>query len=342
MKIAEASIQSTSARKFEASKEVSQRLELFSGGDALSAADEGAFVLDIGSNSAILTGRTYLNTDTESSEDRETNIKLKLIEDFIYQMTGKRVRLKSPMLGSSSGTSGATQNTRELRAGQQRDGWGLVYEYKETTRENENLKFSSSGTITTADGRTVQFNLDFIMSREYVNNNYINIRMGDAAKVDPLVLVFGGGTPTLSKAKQAFDLNSDGQSEQISFAIDNSGFLTLDKNGDGLINDGSELFGPQSGNGFSELRTYDIDGNGWIDESDEVFSKLSVLSMREDGEKVLFKLGDLGIGAIYINETGTSFNIKDEVSQYGQMKSSSIFLRENGTAGTVHHIDLAV
>ncbi len=36
----------------------------------------------------------------------------------------------------------------------------------------------------------------------------------------------------------------------IAFATGNSGFLAFDKNADGMINDGSELFGPESGNGF--------------------------------------------------------------------------------------------
>ena len=38
-------------------------------------------------------------------------------------------------------------------------------------------------------------------------------------------------------------------------------FLSLDKNSDGIINDGSELFGAASGNGFADLAKYDEDGN---------------------------------------------------------------------------------
>ncbi len=39
------------------------------------------------------------------------------------------------------------------------------------------------------------------------------------------------------------------------------------------INDGSELFGTSSGDGFKDLATYDEDENGWIDENDSIFSK---------------------------------------------------------------------
>jgi hypothetical protein len=339
MKIAEASIQTSSAHKIETSREVSEKLEIFSAGNS---ADEPAFVLDIGSDRAITTGRTYFSCDQEYAEDEDTQIKLKLLEDFVFQLTGKQVKLRSPKMRINSGSTEAAAAGKEIKGTRQRDGWGLVYEYKELTKESENIKFSATGTVTTSDGRTVEFNLEFLMSREYLREHYINVKAGDAAKVDPLVVVFGKATPVLGKIKEAFDLDSDGEPEQISFATEGSGFLALDKNEDGSINDGSELFGPTSGNGFSELRAYDIDGNGWIDESDDVFGKLSVLTMSKDGQKMTFKLGELGIGAIYLNEIGTAFGIKDEAGEYGEMRSSSIYLRENGTAGTIHHIDLVI
>ncbi len=341
MKIADASIQSSNAHKLETSREVSEKLEIFPGA---SSADEPAYVLEIGSDRAIATQKTYLCCDRESSDDEDTQIKLKLLEDFIYQLTGKQVKLRSPKVKINSGSAeiAAATAAKELRAARQRDGWGLVYEYRELTKESESIKFSAAGTVTTTDGRTVEFNVQFLMSREYIREHYINVRAGSAAKVDPLVIVFGNGAPVLSRIKESFDLDGDGKPEQISFAAENSGFLALDKNEDGQINDGKELFGPTTGNGFSELRAYDIDGNGWIDEADDVFGKLSVLTMSKDGKKMTFKLGELGIGAIYLNEIGTAFSIKDEAGEYADMRSSSVYLKEDGTAGTIHHIDLVI
>ena len=49
-----------------------------------------------------------------------------------------------------------------------------------------------------------------------------------------------------------------------------------------------------------------------------------------------------GIGAIYLNDISTQFSLIDESDHYGDMKSSSVFIRENGTAGTIHHIDLSI
>ena len=63
---------------------------------------------------------------------------------------------------------------------------------------------------------------------------------------------------------------------KISFVGSGSGLLALDKNGDGIINNGTELFGPNTQDGFSELSKYDSDGNGWIDENDSVYDNLRI------------------------------------------------------------------
>ena len=51
----------------------------------------------------------------------------------------------------------------------------------------------------------------------------------------------------------------------------------FDRNGNGKADNGSELFGVASGNGFADLRRLDEDRNGWIDESDAAFDRLQGL-----------------------------------------------------------------
>jgi hypothetical protein len=46
---------------------------------------------------------------------------------------------------------------------------------------------------------------------------------------------------------------------------------------DGRVNDGRELFGPITGDGFAELAAYDDDGNNWIDENDGIYDNLSIV-----------------------------------------------------------------
>ena len=77
----------------------------------------------------------------------------------------------------------------------------------------------------------------------------------------------------------------------------------MDRNGDGKINDGSELFGTKSGDGFKDLASYDADGNGWIDENDAIFSQLKIWTKDEDGKDKLICTEKTRMLVQYILET---------------------------------------
>ncbi len=79
-----------------------------------------------------------------------------------------------------------------------------------------------------------------------------------------------------------------------------SGFLGLDSNNNGRIDNGKELFGTQSGDGFADLARYDSDGNGWIDEGDPVYARLKVWLKDASGADKVISLADAGVGAIYL------------------------------------------
>ena len=141
-----------------------------------------------------------------------------------------------------------------------------------------------------------------------------------------------------------FDIDCDGKMDEVSMLREGSGFLALDKNGDGKINDGSELFGTRSGNGFADLAVYDEDGNGWIDENDEIFDKLRVWSKDKDGKDVLKTLKEADVGAIYLGSTNSQFSLTDKKDNevLGAVRSTGIYLKEStGMAGTVQQVDLA-
>ncbi len=110
-----------------------------------------------------------------------------------------------------------------------------------------------------------------------------------------------------------------------------------------MVNDGTELFGAMSGNGFEELAVYDEDSNGWIDENDSIYEDLMIWVKDQAGENQLFAIGQKGVGAIYLGSVQSSFDIKnDENEMLGQIKSSGVFLKEDYSVGTIQQVDLVV
>lgn len=208
--------------------------------------------------------------------------------------------------------------------------------------EKEEVAFSSTGTVTTADGRQISFSLDVGMSRkfsQYYKEEYDIVQLQQVC--DPLVINFDQEVAELSDQKFFFDIDADGRKDEVSMLGSGSGYLALDKNEDGKINDGNELFGPQSGNGFQDLAQYDEDGDGWIDEDDSVWSRLKIWCKDENGEDILYTLREKGVGAICLQNAATNFALNNEQNaSKGYIRSTGIFLYENGNVGTVQHLDL--
>lgn len=210
-------------------------------------------------------------------------------------------------------------------------------------REEECTTFSTTGTVKTADGRELSFNLEFGMSRRfeaYYEETYVTA-VRDYC--DPLVINLDTNIAQVSDQKFFFDLDCDGTEDEISSLHSGSGFLALDLNEDGVINDGSELFGTKSGNGFADLAKYDSDSNGWIDEADPIWEKLLIWTKDEDGRDKLYHLSDLGVGAIGLTNVSTQFalNSQKDNSNNAMIRNTGIFLYENGTVSTIQHLDLA-
>ncbi len=221
--------------------------------------------------------------------------------------------------------------------------WGFIYQESQRYAEMESLSVGMQGVVTTADGRSINFDLSLALSRSYYSESSLEMRAGAALK-DPLVINYGGQPAQLSLNKVEFDLvQQQAGMESITQLNAGSGYLALDRNGNGSIDDGSELFGPNSGNGFAELAQLDEDGNGWIDEGDKIFSQLQIWQPNSDGSQSLTAIAKLGIGAIYSRGIDAPFDYKTADNQLqGQLKQAGVFLFEDGRAGSVQQIDLAV
>jgi hypothetical protein len=212
--------------------------------------------------------------------------------------------------------------------------------------EAEQMTFASQGEVVTEDGKIIEFSLDLSLDRAFLSKTeqetLVHTWKEQVILTDPLVISLDGRLPLLSDTSFEFDLDNDGEKEKVSFVSSGSGFLAFDQNNDQKINNGSELFGPGTGNGFKELAVWDGDKNGWIDENDDVFSQLSVWTRDENGEDRLISLKDAGIGAIYLESAATGFDMTGPDNFLkGRLKSSGVFLFENGNVGSIQQIDLA-
>ena len=219
--------------------------------------------------------------------------------------------------------------------------WQRVTATSYERTEREYTAFRSNGYAVTEDGRSISFGVEFSMSRSF-SERFESLSSETYILTDPLIINLDSNVTSVSDMKFRFDLDGDGQEEDISFAGEGSGFLALDLNGNGVIDDGSELFGTKSGDGFSDLAAYDEDGNGWIDENDAVYSKLCVWVKDADGSDRLLSLKEANVGAIYLGSVSTEFSLNDEMTNETNavIRRSGVYLRETGEAGTLSHVDL--
>ncbi|MBI1760884.1 MAG: hypothetical protein HYR56_05540 [Acidobacteria bacterium] len=356
MQIASSNIQLSSTRIYAATQQSDERLRVWTGnhrpdfeatepghsGTAPRRRAHDAVAISAPGRQAHAQSAATQSADGLSSDDEA---KLLLLEKVIEQLTGKKLNLHLVRPADLKPDPQTEQAAAELaKAGSNAPaGFGVEYDRVERSAESEQTTFSATGVVRTTDGKEIKFNVDLNLSRSFVTQNEEHLRLGDAVRKDPLVINFNGTAAQLTTDKISFDLDADGSAEQISFVKPGSGFLALDKNGDGRINNGSELFGPTTGDGFGELAAYDTDGNQWIDEGDAVFNKLRVWTKDAAGNDSLLSLKQAGVGALNLSNVATQFSLNDTANQQlGQIQSTGIWLGEQGGAGTIQHVDLVV
>ena len=156
----------------------------------------------------------------------------------------------------------------------------------------------------------------------------------------------------------AFDLNGDGvqtisiHDSQANFDFGygqevahgwlsaEDAFLALDKNGNGSIDDASELFGSRNRDGFSMLEDYDLNQDGIIDSSDPIFENLLLWQdYNSDGisqSDELRSLTDHGITSIKLNPT-----ISDTSNNGNWLPLTSSYTTTDGAEKTVGDVYLS-
>ncbi|MFZ1249085.1 MAG: calcium-binding protein [Candidatus Saccharimonadales bacterium] len=158
----------------------------------------------------------------------------------------------------------------------------------------------------------------------------------DSTRKDPLLLDLDGDgieTVSITDSVANFDLDGNGFAERTSWVKSDDGLLVRDRNGDGIINDGNELFGDRTilsngtlaTSGFQALAELDSNGDGVINASDAAYTTLRVWQ-DSNGNGVseaseLKSLANAGVSSIGLNSTvtgtrDTSNNIQTRLGSY--------------------------
>ena len=162
-----------------------------------------------------------------------------------------------------------------------------------------------------------------LISGEFMKS-YIDMQKAQAEqnrRIDPLVFDLGGDgitTVSLEESNAFFDLDNNGFAEKTSWVSAKEGLLAYDKNGDGIINGGNELFGDRTlmedgktlaSSGFAALAEYDDNKDGKIDRNDAIYTLLRIWQ-DADGDGIasageLKQLVDLGIVSVGLSYSNT-------------------------------------
>nr|WP_314868607.1 calcium-binding protein [uncultured Campylobacter sp.] len=148
-------------------------------------------------------------------------------------------------------------------------------------------------------------------------------------KYDPLVVDLNGdGVKTINlNGAINFDLDSNGFKEATDWISSDDAFIAIDKNGNGKIDNGLELFGneiksntatkytnPKAKNGFEALKEFDSNNDGIIDNNDKDFDKLLLWqdknsnALTDEGEliKLKDKIKSIDLNYLNVNDTQIS------------------------------------
>jgi hypothetical protein len=144
----------------------------------------------------------------------------------------------------------------------------------------------------------------------------------------PLILdLDGDGVETLGKSEGIhFDHDGNGFAETTGWVGKDDGLLVWDRNGNGQIDDGSELFGnntklangQNAANGFAALAELDSNHDGKIDANDAAFNQLRIWK-DADSDAALDAGELLGLGSANVGSLNTAYTNQNQYDAQGNL-----------------------
>lgn len=288
-------------------------------------------------------------TQSRTTEDEAYSVSLSPEQEVqkrsIENLSGRKITIYSEnqLLSQTSSSEFNTFSFWQQFSGQETRLQGnffnenSVLSVSERLYEYERMDYNTTLQLEDSQGAVTSMSLSISYSREL--NIEQQLTMTSAEFTDPLVLNIGNKPQLYAEDKQAFDLDSDGQKELIPELASGVWYLAYDRNQNGVIDNGTELFGAQTGQGFNELAELDDNNNGLVEADDDLYKELSLW----DGKNSLMSLADGRIQAISLNAANTPFTFTDDFGNaIAQIRQTSVFITDNNSLGAIHQVDIAV
>jgi hypothetical protein len=196
------------------------------------------------------------------------------------------------------------------------------------------VQASFSGQLQLDSGESISFALDFSMELSWARYSYSEQQLQD-----PLLVSLSGQPVQLSDSSTEFDLMANGNMVQLPRLSAQQYYLAYDRDQNQQIDNGSELFGPVSGNSFVELAAFDASGNGFIDAADDIWQHLYLW---QPGQNLL-SMQQAQLGAISLTSVATPMPLHNTLGELsGQLQRSGLAFRQDGTPTLMQQIDILV
>lgn len=270
--------------------------------------------------------------DDTKSENRLFNAvySISTIKRLLEQLTGEELKGWADPAELNRAFNGSARSDTPAQAENLNQGAVTIREW---SYSYEAVSAAFSGSVALEDGSSFSWSMQFAMSYEEFS---FSERTEQPMK-DPLVMSFNGRPVELTGQTTAFQLTDN--AKHIQQLAQGQYYLAKDSNANGVVDSGSELFGPTTGEGFAELAAFDEDQNGLIDKQDPIWQNLWLWRPEEKG---LYSLKEMGVTALSVDSVATPFSLRHKNEVQGRLERSSIFITEDKNVGLLQQIDLKV
>ena len=186
---------------------------------------------------------------------------------------------------------------------------------------------------------------DFLKKTPGVLSDFFDAFRRALGMSSPLILDLDGKGINTTNINMGIYFDHDGNlhAEKTAWVSPTNGILAVDWNKNGTIDNGSEVFGNHTklengktaANGFEGLRPYDTNGDGIIDENDEIFSQLRIWvdgnsnGISDEGE--LLTLAEAGVKSINLGYANSNY-VDENGNQHAQQ---GFYTKTDGTTAAI-------